>query len=518
MTEHELELRLRDYYRLEVADDGAPSFLRSTVTAIPETVPASPFQGRRGLVLLIAAALLAALLAGGAIAIGTGLIDLSRTMDVVLPTPSESAAPGVVATKGFTTAGSIGGCENPAMPDGVAAFLWTSAPVAGQGTGLKMTWVLDDGRVLIAPANAAPDQAWSQRPLTRNGVVQLLDSLIQSDLPNCGSYALGTSTPDQFNLSVRAAAGTYTISLGGGGAFIERPTTPAQAAVVQDLLARLQDPDLGLEAGAWTDAAWTPYVSDTWQLQVDDMGGGPGGPLTDQVTLPDGTPLLQVGAVDPTAAERGVVSARCAMVDRETASYVLDQLRGAGNPPGTWDFSNVTVTVQPTLAGARCPSAAEATPPPTPAPAPVPPSGSDICGFLSSEDVQRAFDAPDAAADVRPDTSFEGWAACWYSGGKMMAPDPAQGAVLVRLQAVAADQAQEQAASLFGSSMATIQIAGHDVYYNGCEPLADRPGCQPSVAISLEPDFIVLLWDQGSQEELVALATALLDHVDNGGS
>ena len=182
MTEHELELRLRDYYRLEVADDGAPGFLRSTVTAIPETVPASPFQGRRGLVLLIAAALLAALLVGTAIGVGTGLIDLSRTVNL-LPSPSESAEPYALTAHTFTTAASIEGCNySGEMPEGMVASLWTSVPVGSQGTGLKLFSVLDGGLVLIAPEDAPPEQAWIQRRLTEPGLNALLDALVEPDL------------------------------------------------------------------------------------------------------------------------------------------------------------------------------------------------------------------------------------------------------------------------------------------------------------------------------------------------
>ena len=78
MTEREFELRLRGYLRGEVAAAGAvPAELRESVWAIPDDVAAAGsgvFRTRRGIVLLAAAAMLLALLVGGAIAVGSGLI------------------------------------------------------------------------------------------------------------------------------------------------------------------------------------------------------------------------------------------------------------------------------------------------------------------------------------------------------------------------------------------------------------------------------------------------------------
>lgn len=78
MIEREFEQRLRGYVRSEVAAAGAvPAELRESVWAIPDAVVpagAGVFRTRRGIVLLAAAAMLLALLVGGAIAVGSGLI------------------------------------------------------------------------------------------------------------------------------------------------------------------------------------------------------------------------------------------------------------------------------------------------------------------------------------------------------------------------------------------------------------------------------------------------------------
>jgi hypothetical protein len=527
MTEHELELRLRDYYRLEVADDGAPGFLRSTVTAIPETVPASPFQGRRGLVLLIAAALLAALLVGTAIGVGTGLIDLSRTVNL-LPSPSESAAPYALTAHTFTTAASIEGCNySGEMPEGMVASLWTSVPVGSQGTGLKLFSVLDGGLVLIAPEDAPPEQAWIQRRLTEPGLNELLDALVQPDLPSCRPYNLGDATPRAFILSVQVSEGVYTMQLLPAGDPLEAHlTTPAQAATINDLLGRLQGPDLGLAPAAWADASWTPYVSQTWELAVDVTGDvGPGPLLTDALKLPDGTPLLQAGEADPTAQDRGVASARCAMVDSATANAVLAQLppKAPGNA-GSWDFANATVIVEPTLPGAQCPTQADVTPSPPQEPSTTAPSGTDVCAFLSADAAQQVLGDPKLATSSQTWTNagLDGWSGCIY-GSEYTSPgmggphDNRQGTLLLDLQAVPGDQAEALARGLFGSENTTaVEIAGHPVFSNGCDPQTDQFGCNPSVAISVEPDFLVLEWAGGSQDDLLALATALIQGAGSG--
>jgi polyhydroxybutyrate depolymerase len=96
MTDHDLERRLRDFYATEVAADRAPQHLRAALTAIPDDTARGILAERRLLLVLIAAALLTALLVGSAIAVGSGLLRLSRE---VQPTalPAVSAAP-VVTT------------------------------------------------------------------------------------------------------------------------------------------------------------------------------------------------------------------------------------------------------------------------------------------------------------------------------------------------------------------------------------------------------------------------------------
>ena len=94
MTDDQLELRLREWYRTEIpADEAAPAALRASVATIPKptAVPSRRVASRRGITLLAAAAL-TGLLAGNALVGGS--LD-SRPGPVVPPSqspfPSERA-------------------------------------------------------------------------------------------------------------------------------------------------------------------------------------------------------------------------------------------------------------------------------------------------------------------------------------------------------------------------------------------------------------------------------------------
>ncbi len=93
MTDHELELRLRSWYRDEIpADEAAPTALRSMVAAITNVSP-TPLRrvgSGRGLRLLAAAAVLTSATVAGALLAGSGLIDPPA---VVAPSDAPSTAP-----------------------------------------------------------------------------------------------------------------------------------------------------------------------------------------------------------------------------------------------------------------------------------------------------------------------------------------------------------------------------------------------------------------------------------------
>lgn len=127
MTDDELELRLRAWYRAEVGDRPiAPLALREQLAAIPSTYPlAAPRAGRRpGLTLLIAATLLL----GGAIAAGAGLLRLSTVEPPVTPLPSQAALPSAPPAEPSRSA------EPPTPPkDGPARPIGQEVLAATQG-------------------------------------------------------------------------------------------------------------------------------------------------------------------------------------------------------------------------------------------------------------------------------------------------------------------------------------------------------------------------------------------------
>lgn len=97
MTDDQLELRLRDWYRAEIpADEAAPPDLRSRLDLIPRVspLPRRRFGSRRGFALLAAAALLTAAIVGGAVLVGSGIVKLrSITPSIVPPTAPVSTDP-----------------------------------------------------------------------------------------------------------------------------------------------------------------------------------------------------------------------------------------------------------------------------------------------------------------------------------------------------------------------------------------------------------------------------------------
>jgi roadblock/LC7 domain-containing protein len=105
MTDDQLEARLRDWYRAEVpVDETAPAVLRSSLVTMPQTSPASRrwLAPRRRPTLLAAAALLAVAIAGGALAVGSGIVKLPSVPPSIAPpttgpTPSANASQDAVA-------------------------------------------------------------------------------------------------------------------------------------------------------------------------------------------------------------------------------------------------------------------------------------------------------------------------------------------------------------------------------------------------------------------------------------
>jgi roadblock/LC7 domain-containing protein len=177
MTDDQLELRLRDWYRTEVpTDETAPTALRAMLTTIPSAsaLPQRRFASRRGVALLAAAALLTAAIGGGALLVGSGIVKPPSVVPSTVPstapaTPSASASPGVALDASpspqLTTPSSspepcvlTGDALPPVDPVGVAGL--------GQSRGVylagrpPMLWAINPGHdsaTLIASLSPEPD-------------------------------------------------------------------------------------------------------------------------------------------------------------------------------------------------------------------------------------------------------------------------------------------------------------------------------------------------------------------------
>ena len=185
MTDDQLELRLRDWYRAEVpTEETAPAALRASLTAIPSGSATSGrrFRSRPAVALLAAAALLTAAIVGGAVLVGSGIVKMpSVTPLIVPPTAPASSEPsaelrsdaptstpasrGLIAYVTFVPLEAVGGdCARGAgvgsTPAGCSR-IWVSR---ADGTGARellpdhpgyqtpIQWSADGTRLLIEDA------------------------------------------------------------------------------------------------------------------------------------------------------------------------------------------------------------------------------------------------------------------------------------------------------------------------------------------------------------------------------
>jgi hypothetical protein len=124
MTDHELEQRLRAWYRVEVpSDEAAPADLRAQVSALPVAIPVPlgrlPLGRRarsRGLTLLVAAALLTTAIVGSAILTGSNVVPPPSVAPPSVAPPS--GRPSAEATTDQPVAGVIVYTRWKALRDG----------------------------------------------------------------------------------------------------------------------------------------------------------------------------------------------------------------------------------------------------------------------------------------------------------------------------------------------------------------------------------------------------------------
>jgi hypothetical protein len=457
---------------------------------------ALPLDQRR-YVVLIAAALLTALLIGGTLAVGAGLIRLPWLQDDRRDTILSPLA------------GPVANCWR-SLPDGVALIVLDSAESS------QLT-VYEDGLAITgfpadwgAQAAVSLDGSWSQRRLAADGLQRLIDATTGT-LPSCQTF----ESASNMEIHARLGGGMYSIRL-GSDILETRLTSPAQAAAAQGLVDRFADADLGLSASDWAEPAWNPYTPDRWRFWLRfNPADDPGFPLADSIRLPDGSPLGDFGVEQPPEPES--TAARCAVTDETDARAIAEILTSAGGRPDDlgsgdpyWYFTaggpDQMLTIE--LVGLLphqpdCQSQLGAAATPTPAPAPSAPAGepmplADACDYVPAALVQDVIGPIEGETEHYPGWSDD-WAFCWQ---------PVEGdglAIAAIRRPVAGDRAAAQAQSLFGAEgFTTEQIGGRDVFVRSCG--LPEAQCRATIAISVEPHFVVLMWSsEATLRELAEL-------------
>jgi hypothetical protein len=419
----------------------------------------------------------------------------------------------------FPLAGSIAHCE-PALPEGVVLLV--------RGFGAGEDWpdageltVYADGLAVIGPSaewggSANTLQAsWSQRHLTADGVLRLVEAMTAS-LASCQSYEFDG------NLSVLAADGAEVVSIHLGLDVLEtRVTSPAHQAVVDGFAARVDDPDLGLAASDWAESDWHAYVPERWRFSLQFSGSGDTGyPSADGIVLPDGSTLRTFGSEQ--AGGPDSPPGRCAVTDAEDATAIAAILTDAGGGQGessssSWGFSDPEGTIWIMAVGLLphepdCMTDPFGAPTPTPAPMPSTAPGepaplADACDYVPSSLVGDLIGAVQGEVEHYPGWSSD-WAFCWY-------PVNESGlAIAASRRSFPGERAVEQVRALFGEGFSTERIAGRDVFFNGC---ATEETCRAAVAISAEPHFVVVIWQGGSQATLREMADRVIQELPAAG-
>ena len=462
-------------------------------------------------ILLLVAALLAILAISAAAAVGSGLIEV--------PWFDDDRSDGV-----FPLAGPTARCDQT-LAEGV---LLTVIPLnGGHGPNATQLTVYENGLVVTgfptdwgAPATVGLEGTWSQRRLTAEGLSALMGA-VTSSLPSCQSFEFDGQ------MAIRARDGAEVFSIDLGQSVLEtRPTTPAQADAAKDLADRLRDPDLGLAASEWADDQWHPYFPQRWRFTLQFSGGlDLAYPTSDGVLLPDGSTLQTFGAEEPDASDLGWTMVRCGAVDTAEALAIAAILTDAGAGPAdsslepAWHFINgplnpdeifhstITVSVVGLLPHEPdCLSDAPAgLPPAEPGPSASGPAPLiDACDYLPNAVIGDVI-GPVGATEHYPEWSAD-WAFCWQqvAGDELV--------IFASRRSFPGERAVDQAGSLFGDDgFNAEQIAGRDVFFNGCE--ADDP-CRSAVAISAEPHLVVITWQAGSQATLRQLTERLIRELD----
>ena len=288
MTDDPLELRLRDWYRLDIpAEETAPTALRASLASIPQTSLASRrwFAPQRRLTLLAAAGLTAALV-GGAVLVGSGVVKLpSVRPPVVSPTataskdPSaelQSSAPSAPPASGLIAYQKIGPLE--AVGDGCAE---------GEGTGstqatCSRVWVSrTDG---TGAHQLLPDHPGYQRPLqwSADGTRLLIEDAAGLLLVDTTGTIVQSLPLEGLCPGDCTSISGYTLSPNGATIAFARPSMTTSGNVVIALAdvatGQVVELDSTASPGAFGEAPrWSP--DGTRLIFAREFGSRPGGAL-----------------------------------------------------------------------------------------------------------------------------------------------------------------------------------------------------------------------------------------------
>jgi WD40 repeat protein len=313
MTDDQLELRLRDWYRTEVpTNETAPTALRAMLTTIPRAsaLPRRPLSSRRGVALLAAAALVTAAIVGGALLVGSGIVKLPSVAPSLVPSTAPAAVwtttGRMINSHSFHTATLLpdgrvlvaGGGDSNVNPAAAELYdprtgSWAATGDMTEGRLEHTATLLRDGRVLVAGGSGDGDG--------RKATAELYD-------PDTGTWTTtGSMTQARAGFTAtllrdgrvlvaggadRAVAELYDPSTGTWtaagemvgdrhGADTLLPDGTVLAAGYGD--AELYDPS----SGSWTYLG--PMVHDRWDSRA--------------TLLPDGTVLVEGGGEDAHTAE-----------------------------------------------------------------------------------------------------------------------------------------------------------------------------------------------------------------------
>jgi polyhydroxybutyrate depolymerase len=186
MTDRDVEVQLRDYFRTEGGDESASQDLLARVSAIPDGTRVGLPAGRRLWLLAAAALLLAALLAE---AIGAGSSPLHRnpSLGIVVPTPpaasatsgSGSAATAQIDVNGQTRAYTVVAPPDVAVLDPLPLLVLlhggnVSTPAA-ESTGGFDALAVGVGAVVVYPEGYA--NSWNAGTCCRPATTDALDDV-----------------------------------------------------------------------------------------------------------------------------------------------------------------------------------------------------------------------------------------------------------------------------------------------------------------------------------------------------